>query len=100
MIIKFIKSKNLQEEGKKLIREQSKNTVVKEKISEGKDITEARKEADELGKSNQEIVDQIDNVATLIAGLTSQPQEGEKTPFAAYEEILDIYIEELNDFSL
>ena len=45
------------DEGKKLIREQSKNTVVKEKISEGKDITQARKEADELGKSNQKIIE-------------------------------------------
>ena len=43
------------EEGKKLIREQSKNTVVKEKIEEGKSITEARKEAEELERSNQKI---------------------------------------------
>ena len=46
------------DEGKKLIREQSKNTVVKEKIAEGKDITEARKEAEELERSNQKITQQ------------------------------------------
>jgi hypothetical protein len=54
------------DEGKKLIREQSKNTVIKEKIAEGKDITDARKEADELGKTNQEVQD--DKTKNLITG--------------------------------
>ena len=40
-------------EGKKLIRQQAKNTVVKSKIEEGKNITEAQKEANKLAKNNE-----------------------------------------------
>ena len=40
-------------EGKKLIRQQAKNTVVKSKIEEGKNLTEAQKEANKLAKNNE-----------------------------------------------
>ena len=40
-------------EGKKLIRQQSKNTVVKSKIEDGENITEAQKEANKLAKNNE-----------------------------------------------
>ena len=40
-------------EGKKLIRQQAKNTVVKSKIDEGKNLTEAQKEANKLAKNNE-----------------------------------------------
>ena len=40
-------------EGKKLIRQQSKNTVVKSKIEDGENITEAQKEANKLSKNNE-----------------------------------------------
>lgn len=39
--------------GKKLIRQQAKNTVVQSKIEEGKNITEAQKEANKLAKNNE-----------------------------------------------
>ena len=42
-------------EGKKLIRQQSKNTVVKSKIEDGENITEAQKEANKLRKMRDEI---------------------------------------------
>ena len=73
------------DEGKKLIREQSKNTVVKEKISEGKDITEARKEADELGKSNQEIVeDKTANVMSAESKKATKAKDGTRKDFGAF----------------
>ena len=73
------------DEGKKLIREQSKNTVVKEKISEGKDITEARKEADELGKSNQEIVeDKTANVMSAESKKATKAKDGTRKDFGDF----------------
>ena len=40
-------------EGKKLIRQQAKNTVVKSKMEDGENITEAQKEANKLAKNNE-----------------------------------------------
>ena len=73
------------DEGKKLIREQSKNTVIKEKISEGKDITDARKEADELGKTNQEVQDdKTKNLITAEAKKATVAKQGTRKNFGDF----------------
>ena len=73
------------EEGKKLIREQSKNTVVKDKIEEGKSITEARKEAEELGKTNQEVLnDKIKDTISAEAKKATIPKKGTRKNFGDF----------------
>ena len=72
------------EEGKKLIREQSKNTVVKEKIGEGKSITEARKEAEELERSNQKITAQGDGTVSAESKKATKAKDGTRKNFGNF----------------
>ena len=72
------------DEGKKLIREQSKNTVVKEKISEGKDITEARKEAEELERSNQKITAKGDGTVAAESQKATDAKDGTRKDFGTF----------------
>ena len=72
------------EEGKKLIREQSKNTIVKEKIEEGKSITEARKEADDLERNNQKITAEGDGTIAAESKKATKAKDGTRKNFGNF----------------
>ena len=72
------------EEGKKLIREQSKNTIVKEKIGEGKSITEARKEADDLERNNQKITAEGDGTIAAESKKATKAKDGTRKNFGNF----------------
>ena len=63
-------------DGKKLIRQQAENTVVQSKVEEGKNVTEARKEAANLGKSNQEVDDDL--TKNFITGESAKATKAKK----------------------
>ena len=64
------------EKGTKLISQQSKNTVVKDKVEQGTDITTAQKEANNLTKNNEK----QDNIENSLKNVISE--EGKKAKAA------------------
>ena len=77
-------------EGKKLIRQQAENTVVQSKVQEGKNVTEARKEAANLGKSNQEVDDDLTKnfITGESAKATKPKKEQEKILVTSFTQLL------------
>jgi hypothetical protein len=71
-------------EGKKLIRQQAKNTVVKSKIEEGKNITEAQKEANKLAKNNEKITSDTKNIISGEAKKATKAKKGTRKNFGTF----------------
>jgi len=70
--------------GKKLIRQQTKNTVVQGKIEEGKNITEAQKEANKLAKNNEKITSDTKNIISGEAKKATKAKKGTRKNFGTF----------------
>ena len=71
-------------EGKKLIRQQAKNTVVKSKIEDGENITEAQKEANKLAKNNEKITSDTKNIISGEAKKATKAKAGTRKDFGTF----------------
>jgi hypothetical protein len=71
-------------EGKKLIRQQAKNTVVKSKIEDGENITEAQKEANKLAKNNEKITSETKDFISGEAKKATQAKVGTRKDFGTF----------------
>ena len=71
-------------EGKKLIRQQAKNTVVKSKIEEGKNLTEAQKEANKLAKNNEKLDNDTKDFITGEALKATEAKVGTREKFGHF----------------
>ena len=70
--------------GKKLIRQQAKNTVVKSKIEDGENITEAQKEANKLAKNNEKITSDTKNIISGEAKKATKAKKGTRKNFGTF----------------
>ena len=71
-------------EGKKLIRQQAKNAVVKSKIEEGKNLTEAQKEANKLAKNNEKQDNFLKDGITAEAEKATEAKVGSRKQFGDF----------------
>ena len=71
-------------EGKKLIRQQAKNTVVKSKIEDGENITEAQKEANKLAKNNEKQDNATKDFISGEAKKATQAKVGTRKDFGTF----------------
>ena len=75
------------EKGTKLISQQSKNTVVKDKVEQGTDITTAQKEANNLTKNNEKqdnIENSLKNVISAESKKAKAAKQGTRKQFGDF----------------